>query len=125
MGCGKSGVLKTQFTILPTEPEMSLAAATTAACERAPARFVSLLGTTLEPTTIVADPSRNAACWFRMFSPDTVDFHPFWSVSVTPGRERCSFSVKGEMWLQPMALIPGNYRGPKREEYTETCKSLR
>jgi hypothetical protein len=45
--CGKSGTLRTKFTNLAAEPEMSLEAASIAMCARAPARVMAKYKTEL------------------------------------------------------------------------------
>ena len=125
--CGTSGTLRTSFVI--TAPELTLAAAATAVCTRAPTRVLGKYKTELVPLlerTLTALHAQYGAFDCAYGSNYYKDGGPlsYYLVSVARGKGPCTFSVKTRVvWVSDPPL-PG-YTGPTDETYAETCASLR
>ena len=125
--CGKSGTLRTTFVI--TAPELTLAAAASAACRRAPARVLSRYRTELVPLlerTLTALHAQYGAFDCAYGSNYYKEGGPlsYYLVSVARGQSPCTFSITARVvWVSDPPL-PG-YAGPADETYVETCTSLR
>jgi hypothetical protein len=125
--CGTSGTLRTSFVI--GAPELSLAAAARATCERVPARVLGRFETELVPLlerTLADLRTQYGAfdCAWGSNYYKTGGPLSFYLVKVARGKSVCTFSVTTRViWVSDPPL-PG-YTGPTDETYAETCASLR
>jgi hypothetical protein len=127
--CGDSGTLRTTLRITGAVPELGLAAAKRAVCERAPARVQRRYKTQLIPLlerTLAAIRAEYGAFDCAYGSNYYKDGGPlsYYLVSVRKGATRCAFAVTARVvWIDEQPL-PG-YTGPVDESYVETCTTLR
>jgi hypothetical protein len=125
--CGNSGTLRTSFVI--TAPELTLAAAATAVCARAPARVLGKYDTEPVPLlerTLTALHAQYGAFDCAYGSNYYKEGGPlsYYLVSIARGNLPCAFAVTTRVvWVSDPPL-PG-YTGPTDETYVETCTSLR
>lgn len=125
--CGTSGTLRTSFVI--AAPELTLAAAARATCERVPARVLRKFTTELVPlldrtlTLLRAQYGAFDCAWGSNYY-KTGGPISYYLVNVARGKDACTFSITTRVvWVSDPPL-PG-YTGPTDETYAETCASLR
>jgi hypothetical protein len=127
--CGDSGTLRATFRITRAVPEIGLAAARRAVCERAPARVERRYKTQLVPLldrTLAALRAEYGAFDCAYGSNYYKDGGPisYYLLSVRAGTARCTFAVTARVVWADQQPLPG-YTGPVDESYVETCTTLR
>lgn len=117
------------FKVIAAEPELSLAAAVKAVCERTPSRMMTKYNTSVVPVTdniatSLRREGKSFDCAFDAANPGFVDARNFHLVVVRRAG-RCKFTVDTEIYWPNDINRPYGYPVPDNETYAETCRSLR
>jgi hypothetical protein len=121
--------LRTTLRIIGAVPELGLAAAKRAVCERAPARVQRRYKTELIPLLdrTLADLRAKYGAFDCAYGSNYYrDGGPlsYYLLSVRKGATRCAFAIAARVVWVDQRPLPG-YTGPVDESYPETCTTLR